>query len=249
MKLREPTPPADRIFFLHIPKCGGTSVDNAIARLFPSSNRARLAAEASFRAARLLEQPLDTYREQLLLYMLSQSRNRFVIGHFSWSEIAYRTFHPEWKFITILRDPVARWFSTYFYNRYKNGDHTRIDSELPEFLESPAGIGAGRQFVQKFAAVELRRGPSDEEALAARQASARANLAKFDLVGFVEHLDAFSQRFYDLFARKLEIGVERESPRSRDLREREMTPEVVERVRKICRPDLEFYEDALQKYR
>jgi len=209
--------PERKLFFLHIPKCGGTSLDRAIGNLFPNNARARLGSAPSHQAARLLGEPLGAYREHLLLYMLSQPMKRFVAGHFSWSDVAYRHFHPEWTFITVLREPVSRWLSNYFYRRYKKSDYSRTDMGLLDFLESAEGVSEGRKAVRQLAAPELRRdAPRD---LAALQASARENLGKFDLVGFVEH-DGLCRRqqLAEAFFAQCHVGEEQVMVHNQDVR-------------------------------
>ena len=52
-----------RVFFLHVPKCGGTSLDNAFQRHFRSAAIFRLLAPASAQAADVYFEGHDTPRD------------------------------------------------------------------------------------------------------------------------------------------------------------------------------------------
>jgi hypothetical protein len=65
-RLKEP------IFFLHLPKCGGTSIANAIQRRYRASEIGHLDNKACVKAAQYLGRDLDDYRRDLLLYYVLQ---------------------------------------------------------------------------------------------------------------------------------------------------------------------------------
>ena len=100
-------------FFMHIPRCGGTSVEHALRKIYP--NAAGLQAAASFRATQALypeasssEKDFHMFklRESLLLYHMGR-HIPLVHGHYGFSEPAYREFGTKYRFITVLRDPVV----------------------------------------------------------------------------------------------------------------------------------------------
>ena len=107
------------IFFLHQPKCGGTSINNAIRSCYRNSQIMHLNNDACIRAADLLGRDLDDYRRDLLLYHLMHKKIRYLSGHFAYSKKAYDACGDQWHFVTVLRHPVERWFSHYFFNKHR----------------------------------------------------------------------------------------------------------------------------------
>ena len=62
--------------------------------------------------------------------------------------LAYHAFEKKFAFVTILRDPCQRWVSAYYYNRYKDSDHRKVDMDLDAYLKSPFGQAQGHEDVK-----------------------------------------------------------------------------------------------------
>ncbi len=241
------------LFFLHIHKCGGTSIDDAIKRWFPFSNYT-IASAPSFRAAKSFYQELDNfadeaetyyvpkYRELLLLYLMGK-KIKFISGHIPFSKVAYSEFGSKYKFITCLRDPVERWFSTYLYIRFVHRDYGRTDEDIMTFLQSERAKHLGHQYVAYLGGVRKGEDYASQPAIY----RAKANLHKFEIIGFTEHLEDFQRKFEDRFGFKLKVPHKKKNPISDSYR-RSVTPEVGERVRAICKPDLEIYQYAIDNF-
>ena len=157
---------------------------------------------------------------------------------------AFELFHDRFAFITVLRDPVPRWISEYFFNRYKKSPHNRHDMPIEEFLESDKGRDQGCQYVRFLA------NPNAQDDL--RSASvidqAKQNLLKVDLVGFVEHQHDFVRQFHERFGRKLNIGHLNKNPKAKQDQQALLTDDIMERITAVCRPDIEIFQFAVENF-
>jgi hypothetical protein len=227
-------PPNASICFVHMPKCGGESVHDALRPRFVAYYQPtyRLNIGHVARAADLAGRDMIDLCRDLLLFQLASQKKGYIGGHYAFSATAWREFHESWKFITVLRDPVKRWFSHYFYNRYKtHSELDRITEELEEFVETERAVIYGRMYVR-----HLSESGEVEEAL--------ANLDRFDLVGILERLPDFAEQFQRMFGTPLSLGHRNENPLGAE-RQREMiTPAVRARVEELCEPDMRVYEGA-----
>jgi len=254
----------ENIFYLHIFKCGGTSINQAIKACYLTWNITKdrylfyLAANASFDTVqRCTDLYPDTpedyriwkYRESLLLYYMYQGVLRYgkftgghyISGHFSFSECAYQNFCNNYAFITVLRDPVKRWISGYFFNRYKQREHHKIDLDLKEYLNS-------ERAQKESYYVKLLGGVNKEEDYRSEQAIARAkeNLHKFRIVGCLEYQEDFIRQFEEQFGRRLKIRNFNPSPKSKAHCRSVITEEIEEKIKEICKPDIEIYQYAVE---
>jgi hypothetical protein len=230
-----------RLFFLHLPKCGGTSIVEALGACFGpralDPTQFYLDAPAVFQTANAFDQHYREISERLLLYAMAHPKYRFITGHFFFSEKAQRDFGERWQTITVLRDPISRWFSQYFFNRYKAGDHYKTDAELEAYIESEEGIGAGRTLLNVLSGSGQDWIEDPQEGVQ----RAVANLKKMSLVGYLEDLDRFATDFRQRYGAGLNIGRLRKNPAASAEQSAQVSPAIVERVKHICRYDNEIY--------
>lgn len=246
------------ILLCHMPKTGGSSVASAIRRHYLFSNF-NIRSEASTLAS-LAQYGLDandpasenacqTLRSGLAFYAAAQGI-KFITGHL-WrprhmaglKTMGYQT-------MTILRDPVDRWYSLYFYGRYKEGQYASIDMDIEEFLTSERGLNAGRVYVRYLGGI---RADSDYNSADAIE-QARSGLDDFDMVGFLHDLNGFSQRVEERLGLKLRIPHKRKSPARKgedplaSMRRYKESAEIRTQVAALCAPDIELYEYARQRF-
>ena len=235
------------VVFHHVPKCGGTSVGVALRQRYILS-QATVTPESSFRAfeaftgrtdrEQMLIDVLDL-REQLLLYWLYEDV-RCVSLHVRFSEVAYDQFHDRYKFITILREPISRFISHYFWSHGKPYSHARIDEDLKSFLDTRRARRLGATYVEYYAGLPKEADITSQEAINA----AITNLSRFDVVGRLDDLATFEAALKHELAVRIKVGHENKMRQSIRHNKKVVTPEMRVRIEALCAPDLAVWENA-----
>jgi hypothetical protein len=241
-----------RIVFHHIPKCGGNSVGKALPKRYLLSRRTispletLRAVDAVRNGQKSTSQQFNNYqfRQTLFLYLLLKGYH-FIWGHVEFNETAFSMFKKKYYFITILRDPVDRYISNYFYDQSYDADNPfRINCELIDFVKMERGIHFGRRYCEYFSGIPL----TDQFDVDTAVHLAKKNLHKFSIVGFIEKPGDFSEKFKKLTGYKIRLGHKNKGPVRRHVIERTVQPEIREHIRKICAPDIEIYEYARRHF-
>lgn len=254
------------IFYLHIQKCGGISIAQAIKTCYYPYDFIKdrelvhfLDAKASFRAikttAEQSESSFETtdhylenqelmFRERLLLYYMGQERIKYISGHFVFNEKTYELFSNKFNFVTVLRNPLERWISHYFWKRYNKNGHRNVDMDITEYLRSDIGQRNGYSYVKCFGGINKKGDYTSKQAID----KAKENLNKFKVVGCLEHQEAFVNQFEEQFGKKLKIRRLNQSPKSEAYRKSVVTEELKEEIKEICKPDIEIYQYALKNF-
>ncbi|MFO8182818.1 MAG: sulfotransferase family 2 domain-containing protein [Candidatus Aegiribacteria sp.] len=210
--------PGTRIAFVHVPKCGGSSLTVALKTAIgfhvqiPGRSSAALAHEAASRTAEILDRDYNRLCADLLLYYLADRRLRFIAGHWPVRDAAFEEFSEEWDFVLLLRHPVRRWLSNYFFNRYKTSDHYRIDRELNEFLNTSRARWYGCAYAAYLAPDDFAYGDDPAEAPLDK---ALASLQRFRIVGTLEHLDSMAESFRRIYGARLNTPHANLNPRGK----------------------------------
>jgi len=191
--------PQSRILHLHIEKCGGTALRLAIAQAIGA-------------AARIF--PKHHERE---LKGIRPDDWDLISGHFGW-----QILQPlGGRIVTVLRDPVDRFISSYFYWRdmYRSGKDQSHRSSLADLysLDDFVTIKDDHSLVTQlfnrmtwqvaFSGLPLQRqaqrahGMTDTQLLAI----AVANLKACEVVGLQDHMDDFARNFEHSLGLKLTI--------------------------------------------
>ena len=238
-----------KVFFLHIPKSGGTSIDKAIAKHYRHSYN-RIEASPSHQAAKMLygidiekgeTNKLLQFREQLVIYEMFRA-TQYISGHVPYNPKTWEKFHQQYVYITCLRHPVKRYISNYFYNAFKESAHFKIKEDLPTFLDTPLGKQGGFEYIRYFGGISEEANYDYTSSVAI--ARAQDNLDKLAIVGFLENLKYFIFQFKQQTGTELKIIHRRKNPISNP----HIDQETMKKIEAICAPDLEVYEYAKQKF-
>lgn len=236
-----------KFVFHHIPKCGGTSVGRALRKRYILS-QATVTPEASYRAFKtftgrsdreqMLIDVLDL-REQMLLYHMYENVRGLSL-HVRFSEAAYGQFKDSYKFVTILRDPIARFVSHYHWSHNKPDAHARIEDDFETFLQSERARRIGATYVEYLCGLPKEVPPYSDEAIAA----AIQNLSRFQVIGRLDQLDRFESDLKRELGVRIRIGHENKGkPVARRKSELE-NPDLKARIAALCAPDLAIWEAA-----
>ena len=248
-----------RLVFIHIPKCAGTAAARAMRRAyFPvhrellSRLRGRLGygyesirVEASYEAARSLGLNLPEFHAALLFYAMGLPKNGLIAGHVPFSRAAADAFSDEWQFITVLREPVSRFMSEYFYNRFKTSSrYFKVEEELEAYLDTADARRTSTQMIN------FLTGRADEYATPTESEmdAALANLRRFAVVGFFEDLDRFADDMAARFGRRPVVPRINRNPAPEGLRKRELDPTIRGRIAELNAADSEVYRRARQVF-
>jgi hypothetical protein len=180
-------------------------------------------------------------REQMMLYLLFEDI-RCVSLHVRFSKSAYDIFREKYKFITILREPVSRFISHYFWSHGKPHAHARIEESIDKFIQSERARRMGAIYSEFF------NGLSKETDLRSTDAiqTAIQNLKKFDVVGRLDDLKAFSIEVKKSLGLQLRIGHENRSRRSSSEVKKVVSPDIKNKIVELCQPDLEIWESIIR---
>jgi hypothetical protein len=137
------------IIFVHVPKCGGTSIANAIKMkslfsYFDLNNTATIKCATFFND---LDDHIENFhlvneiRSEFLMYEVYKG-TRFITGHFTFSNKIFNEISDDYDYITVLREPVQRFISKYYYND--------IEIQLTDFLNTERAHEWGREYVNRF---------------------------------------------------------------------------------------------------
>lgn len=240
---------APKIVFLHIPKTGGSSLSKALRRHYRFAGFHIKSAESS-RAAEWMsglttEDPgfLDArqrVRESLILYAAAQDR-RFLTGHV-WNSPGITALRGTgYRLVTCLRHPVDRWFSNYFYSRYKSGAHGRIELSLEDFLQTRHARDFGTTYVQYLGGID----PDGNYTQASAITRAQQAFDAIDEVAFLDALPAFVALMKQRHGMNLRIPHERKGPLPADeVKRYKESKEIRAAITALCAPDIAVYDYA-----
>lgn len=176
------------LVYIHVPKCGGSSFGAALRlRHLTSQATIRLGQGRNWLPEEARR--LDDYavREAELARHLHAGL-RCISGHVRYAPHLHDGPGKNYLWVTLLRDPVARFVSHYHYLQRHHPDPRR-PARLEAFLDTRDAHRLASQLLFYFGGTSQDRA-SD---VAARLRRAKTNLAQFDLVGDLSDTAAFAR--------------------------------------------------------
>lgn len=214
--------------FIHIAKCGGTSVDLALRSALAAPNERRINRDATIAASlntfAASQHELASNIKQQTAFSEHHARQlqtvlayhlglnwRFVSGHVAISTAILDGYQSQYDFVTVLRDPIQRFVSNYIYNKMTNTSHImppnalsqdNLIAEAQQILTSKRGWHMANTNTMFLTG----RYPKDAADASAMQQEVEINLSKFSVVGFLDNLADFEQQCSVLTGRDIKIG-------------------------------------------
>jgi hypothetical protein len=174
-------PKPARILFEHLPKCGGTTVTAYLTSQYPP----RLVYEIDGR------HPTRSIERFRSLSLQERYQYHLVTGHLTDELIDY--VHPETIRVTILRDPVKRIVSHYFFVRkdplhYLHDAVVRGEISLEEYGRGELSSELRNWYTSYFSRLSPRETSENPER--ALTLALRRIRERYDIVGFLDRLPA-----------------------------------------------------------
>lgn len=183
------------VLFLHIPKAGGNTLGEYVynqCRTPHSFNDGQLDSGVAYLSYGFIKEPEPTVPDYVV-QLLGRRDLRAVIGHFSFGLHEYVS-RPA-VYVTLLRDPVERVVSLYYFAKVSE------KMTLEEFAQTPPFLEVDNDQTRRIAGVNPPLGRCTRSHLEL----ARENLRQhFQVVGITERMDE------TLIQLKLKLGLERD---------------------------------------
>lgn len=236
--------------FHHVPKCGGTSLVTAVRTRYLLSHR-HIVGDASVQAALAVKPDIEKdiyelnkevrlFRRQYLNYLL-ETGVTWVSGHMTFCAAAHERYHANYKFITVLRNPVDRYISEYIHRAHKHGDtYYNTSLSLDEYLESDIGQIQSQAICEYFSSSNK----SAKDTHDTDYENAKNNLAKFDVIGFVDEMDKFNRQLNAALDINVNVGHQNKSVKSSRETTQIVSDEHRKKIEKICEREVELFQFA-----
>ncbi|MCB4455347.1 sulfotransferase family 2 domain-containing protein [Leisingera sp. McT4-56] len=253
-EVSEPTD-LKRIVFFHVPKCGGSSVRDALKSAYREKNLTarnvvfHLDSHTSKSSSDLMGENLAVHREHVFLYKFMLRKYFLLTGHFPYSDSVAKAKAKNDLFVTLLRDPFDRKLSQYYYNRHKadHQAHFGTDLSLEDWLQKSIESTKPGSYTRYFCGnVRLEQGAdeTDGQFVQGRVDAAIKNLRTFDVVGNVSDMAGFAGEVSRKSGLSVSIDHLRRSPKSGYPKFRQQPKHIQALLEASCEHDVRIYESV-----
>ncbi len=234
------------ILFLHVTKCGGTSLRSALIHSLSSEGTSAAALyqlDAVGSTALAIKVGMDTFalRDLLLTTQLNNREIRFIAGHFRYTTALHQDEMSDCTSITILREPVDRFLSLFYYNSYKSIDYGRESLPLEEYITTPKARRNAEDYVRIFRGNGVAHG---DYATEQEVQLACDNLDYFSVVGCLDRIDEFVNAFEDATTYSLDIPRLNTTPAPLTERYADLSSDILSEIERLCAPSVVVYQKA-----
>lgn len=222
------------ILFDHIPKCAGNAVNQFLMRFY--SPKVTFSLDGVHFENSVKEFKALSKKEQLSFSLIH--------GHSANKLIDFT--HPNSKILTILRDPIDRVVSHYFYIKTYPGHflHDKIINDnilLKDYCALNLSNDLENEYTVHFSQLPLSEVRKNEEA--ALELAYKNILKQYDLIGFQSNLVDFFTAFSEMMQLpKRNISDNRVNTTSKRPKVKELDEETLNGIKKYNRLDILLYE-------
>jgi len=235
-------------WYMHIPKSGGSSVHEALRSLIPinqhisvinavPTRRVAAIAYAGVDDEQLIHEDGPRCAELFKMRELHQmtcmaQKDALIYGHCLFSETADKFLGQDYKYVTMLRDPISRVISNYRSVTFEN----YYTGSFDEYLNSDVGRRHAQLNLRYFSgSPEIEKG---QEHAAMEQA--KLNQDKFSVIGRLEDINNFIGQFKDAFG----AGPNIPHYNSAKGNQIELNSNQKNKLENLCQFDLQLHERA-----
>ncbi|MBD3665393.1 sulfotransferase family 2 domain-containing protein [Sulfitobacter aestuariivivens] len=226
-----------RLIYIHVPKCGGSSFGMAL-RLRYLTSQATISLRAGDPALTVEARIISEYQRRAVeLRRLIAAGKHLIAGHVQYDAALHQAEAQDYRYVTLLRDPVSRFVSHYRYLQRRHPDPTRPDT-LAAFLDTPDAARLASQYLYYFAGQTQTMTSQNTPMIA----QALSHLTAFDLVGDLAAPDRFHTDMERLTGATLPYFQRNTAPGPTCV-----PASLRPRIEALCAADIAIYENALSR--
>ena len=156
--------------------------------------------------------------------------------------MGHENFHESYKFVTILRSPVARFVSHYNWSHQKPAAHARIDESFDAFLDTERAKRLGATYVEYYCGLSKETDLRSDIAIEA----AIENLKKFSVVGDLADIPAFERDLKRELGVRVNVKHENKGGSDRKFVSlSSLSAATLQKVHDLCAPDIAVWESFI----